>query len=263
LILACQCRPAADISVALPGEGCGDLRAVIVGKTMLNHNVLRLDLRTEGDFICEPGQFLTLINRTGVARSYSVANDPRVDGHIELHIRLLKDGAMSGFLKDTAAIGDSITVRGPAGSCFYVREDANDYPVILAGTGTGLAPLYGIARRALAQGHAGDIHLFHGALREVDLYLMEALQDLARQHRNFRYTPCVLNGEAERFYQQGNIEDIVIAALPADKIRTRLFLCGAPEMVNALKRKAFLKGLASRHIFVDAFLPSKSTAVAA
>lgn len=262
LILACQCRPEADMSVALPGEAGGDMRAVITGKSMLNHNVLRLSLRTDGDFICEPGQFITLINRGGLARSYSVANDPRKDGHIELHIRLLKDGLMSGFL-DAAGIGDAITVRGPAGNCFYVAEDANDYPIVLAGTGTGLAPLYGIARQALAQGHGGDIQLFHGALQEADLYLVEALQALAREHRNFRYAPCVLRGEAGRFYLPGNIEDIVMAAMPGDKTRTRLFLCGAPEMVNALKRKAFLGGLASRHIFADAFLPSSRTAAAA
>ncbi len=263
LILACQCRPEADMSVALPTEACGDMRAVITGKTMLNHNVLRLDLKVDGDFICEPGQFITLINRAGVARSYSVANDPRKDGHIELHIRLLKDGLMSGFLRNTAGIGDAITVRGPAGNCFYMTEEGNDYPILLAGTGTGLAPLYGIVRQALAQGHTDTIQLFHGALQEADLYLVDELQALARRHGNFRYTPCVLKGEADRFYLPGNIEDIVMAAMPGDKARARLFLCGAPEMVNALKRKAFLAGLASRHIFVDAFLPSQSTAAAA
>ncbi len=260
LFLACQCKPEHDIAVRLP-DGAGlDTRALIVGKDMLNHNVMRLELRGEGSFACEPGQYITLINGDGLARSYSIANDPMKDGRIELHIRLLKDGQMSNFLKDRAEMGEFLTVRGPAGSCFYVREEDDAYPIVLAGTGTGLAPLYGITKQALALGHKGEVQLFHGALKDVDLYLVKQLQALARQHPNFRYVPCVLQGDAGQFYRPGNIEEIVLAAIPAEKTRTRMFLCGAPEMVNALKRKAFLGGLASKHIFVDAFLPSQATA---
>jgi len=263
LFLACQCAPDGDMHVRLP-DGAGlDVPAVIVGNDLLNHNVMRLDLEPQTLFACEPGQFLTLLNSEGTARSYSVANDPARDGRIELHIRLLQNGLMSGYLKERATPGTPVTLRGPAGSCFYVREDGDAYPIVLAGTGTGLAPLYGIVRQALAHNHIGPVTLFHGALREADLYLVDELQELAARHANFRYQPCVLNGEPERFYATGNIEDIVMAALPADKAATRLFLCGAPEMVNALKRKAFLHGLASKHIFVDAFLPSKTTPAAA
>lgn len=260
LFLACQCTPTADMSVGLPDSAGLDVPAVIVGKDLLNHNVMRLELRPEGAFPCEPGQYLTLINKAGVARSYSIANDPARDGRIELHIRLLKDGLMSGFLKDQAASGDVVTLRGPAGTCFYVPEEGPEYPILLAGTGTGLAPLYGIARQALEQKHQGAIQLFHGALNAADLYLVDALQALADCHPNFRYTPCVLHGAPGQFYVTGNIEDVVMSNVPADKSKTRLFLCGAPELVNALKVKAFLDGLASKHIFADAFLPSKPAA---
>ena len=267
LFLACQCRPEQDVGVALPNAAGVDTHVSVRARDMLNHDVLRLKLKPEGEFPCEPGQYITLINEAGTARSYSIANDPAREGYIELHIRLIDGGMMSTVLKDHVRVGDTLTVRGPAGNCFYVPEEnaANDYPLVLAGTGTGLAPLYGIARQALMQDHAGAVHLFHGALRENDLYLVSELQDLAHRHANFTYAPCVLNGESGRFYQSGNIQDIVmstVARTPADKPRTRLFLCGAPEMVNGLKKAAFLSGLASRHIFADAFLPTK-TAVAA
>ena len=262
LFLACQCWPEQDLGVKLPDGGGIDTRGIIVGKEMLNQNVMRLVLMPEGEFTCEPGQYLTLINDDGVARSYSVANDPVGEGHIELHIRLLKDGVMSNFLRDKAELRGSVIVRGPAGNCFYVGEEDRDYPIVLAGTGTGLAPIYGVAKQALAQGHKGEIQLFHGALQDVDLYLVPQLQKLAESHPNFHYAPCVLNGDTGKFYLPGNIEDIVMAAMPTDKARTRLFLCGAPEMVSALKRKAFLSGLASKHIFADAFLPSKDMSIA-
>ena len=267
LFLSCQCLPEHDMTVSLPDAQGLDTRAVIASREMLNHNVMRLLLRPESGFACEPGQFISLINGDGLARSYSVANTPVRDGVIELHIRLLKGGMMSDFLREEAAPGETVTVRGPAGNCFYVSDDGRDYPIVLAGTGTGLAPLYGIVKQALAMGHNGAIQLFHGALHSNDLYLVEELLALAAGHAPLRYTPCVLHDAPGSlpgpFYVQGNIEDVVLSALPSDKAPARLFLCGAPEFVNALKRKAFLAGLASRHIFADAFLPSKPMPAAA
>jgi len=263
LFLSCQCLPEHDMTVSLPNGAGLDTRAVIIGSAMVNHNVMQLKLRPEGAFACEPGQYIVLINKERLARSYSVANDPARDGFIELHVRLIKDGLMSGYLKNKAAADEVMTVRGPAGNCFYVSEEGRDYPIVLAGTGTGLAPLYGIVKQALAKGHTGAIQLFHGALQSDDLYCVEELRTLAERHPHFRYMPCVLNGAPGQFYVQGNIEDIVMSSVPNEKTLTRLFLCGAPELVNALKRKAFLAGLASKHIFADAFLPSKALPPAA
>lgn len=262
MFLACQCRPEGDMRVSLPEHGLLDIHAIVSAKEMLNHNVMRVRLLTPTPYECEPGQYITLLNADGLARSYSVANNPDADHFIELHVRLFKDGAMSAFLAG-ANLGDSLIVRGPAGKCFYVAEGQRDYPLMLAGTGTGLAPLYGILRAALAQGHTGPIHLFHGVISEGDLYLDRALQDLAAQHSNLLYTPCVLNGTDGKGYFAGQIETAVMTAVPAEKDSARLFLCGAPEFVNGMRRKAFLAGLSSKHIFADPFLPAKPVAIAA
>jgi NAD(P)H-flavin reductase/ferredoxin len=259
LFLACQFKPTADVAVKLPDSAGLDYVATVTGKRMLNHNVLQLFLTTDVPFPCEPGQYLTLINGAGVARSYSIANDPARDRRIELHIRLLNGGLMSEFLR-VRVEGDKLTVRGPAGSCFYVPEPESAYPLVLAGTGTGLAPLYGIAAQALRLGHQGPVQLFHGALRDEDLYLVEELQSLGQAYPNFTYEPCVLHGESGRFYRAGNIEEYVLKALAPDRTRTRVFLCGAAELVNTLKRKTFLSGVASKHIFADPFLPSRAAA---
>lgn len=259
LFLACQCQPEQDMEIRLPGEAGLDVPVFIHSMEMLNHNVMRLVLRVLVEFNCEPGQYISLINDKGIARSYSVVSDPEKDGHIALHVRFIKDGKMSEWLKNEAAVGDKLKIRGPAGNCFYTKEDdGDDFPVLLAGTGTGLAPLYGILSRALESGHKGDIRLYHGALQAKDLYYVDELRSLSDSHDHFHYTPCVLNGQEGNFYKVGNIEDVVMGALPEDKRQTRLFLCGAPEMVNSLKKKAFLGGLSSKHIFADAFLASKT-----
>lgn len=257
LVLVCQCFPSGNVTVANADDAGIDVNASIDDVALLNHNVIRVCLTPAERFECEPGQYLTIINPDGIARSYSIANNYDKDGFIELHIRLFEDGVMSRWLKNKANVSDEVILRGPAGNCFYSTDEGSDYPIILAGTGTGLAPLYGIVHQALAKGHKGDITLLHGALKADDLYLVEALQQLDKDTQNFTYVPCVLNGEEGEFYQTGDVQEITIASIPDDKSNTRLFLCGAPDTVNSIKTKAFLGGLSSKYIYADAFLPSK------
>lgn len=257
LFLACQCFPSSDMTICTADDAGLDIKASISELALLNHNVIKLCLSPSEKFECDPGQYLTLINPEHIARSYSIANNPEKDTFIELHIRLIAQGKMSAWLKNTAAIGSEVIVRGPAGNCFYSADEDNSHPIIMVGTGTGLAPLYGIAHEALAKRHKGQIILFHGALNEADLYLTDALQELDKNNDNFTYEPCVLNGDDGTFYQTGDIQEITMAAIPDDKANIHLFLCGAPEMVNSLKTKAFLGGLSSKNIYADAFLPSK------
>lgn len=251
--LACQCVPTSDMVITDPSEAGLDVKAHILEKTFLNHQVMLLRLHVREPFAPRPGQYLTLLNTEGTARSYSVANNPENDGYVELHIKIIENGRMGGWLIE-AALGQEVILRGPHGSCFYAPSAEKDYPITLAGTGTGLAPLYGIALDALAQGHAGPIHLFHGGRDEEDLYLNAALLALEDTYENFTYTPCVLQSEQTA---PQDLKEALLASLPQDKAHIRLFLCGSPQTVNTLKTKAFLSGLSSKHIFVDAFLPSQ------
>jgi ferredoxin-NADP reductase len=161
---------------------------------------------------------------------------------------------MSGWFHTEARRGDAVSLSGPSGECFYVAG-REQQPLLLAGTGTGLAPLYGIARDALGRGHAGPIHLFHGALHRAGLYLVEELRALAARYPQFRYTPAVLHGEAQDGIVVGPLLATLDTLLP-DLTGWRGFVCGDPGIVTSLKKQLFLAGMASRDIYADSFLPS-------
>ncbi|MBL1432206.1 MAG: 2Fe-2S iron-sulfur cluster binding domain-containing protein [Gammaproteobacteria bacterium] len=256
--LSCCLVAKEDLGVSLPNAEDSEVPVSIIKMEVLNHNVLRLCLKTKKQLDTIPGQYLSLITSDSLARSYSVANIPEVDGYIELHIRIIPNGRLGAWLLNDARLWMEVKLRGPAGECFYVceKDEENDFPMVLAGTSTGLAPLYGIVRDALAQGHKGSIDLFHGALQPEDLYLVDELYDLSQQHKNFSYIPCVMKGNDGDFYTCGDIQELV-AKHVVNKKDARLYLCGAPDLVNAMKKTAFLSGIASKHIFNDAFLPSK------
>lgn len=256
LFLACQCRPAGDVSVRLPGPG-QDCAAVLRSVAPLAADVDAVVLEIEDDPAAyRAGQYVTLIRpEDGLARSYSIANLPDRDGVLELHVRRFPGGRMSGWLHDLPP-GAPLRLRGPAGDCVY-DSGAPEAPLLLAGTGTGLAPLLGVARDALRCGHAGPIRLFHGARDADGLYLADALRALAGDHANLDCRFSVLGlTEDDGDMLAGSIADRAQEALrQLGPALANVYFCGAPDLVKDLKMKAFIAGVPSKAIHSDPFLP--------
>src|SRR5690606_6414752 len=149
-------------------------------------------------------------------------------------------------LFNEAACGMELHMRGPAGECFYSSLEGDVHPLVLAGTGTGLAPLYGIARDALNQGHQGPIHLYHGARTLAQLYYVHELQALVQAHAKFFYHPCVSEPppSSGTGVLAGRLEPHVDAGLDTAKLQqTQAYLCGAPDFVYGMRKRIYLKGI--------------------
>ena len=256
--LACQWRPESDVAVRLPG-GEMDVPARIASIIDLNRNTKAIRLVPDERFECIPGQYLSLISPGGVVRSYSIANRPGVDGFVELHVRRVPDGRMSNWLHDEAKASDPVLIRGPFGACCYPRSDDRSFPMLLAGTGTGLAPLVGVVADALDHGHSGPIVLVHGALRAEDLYLVEELVALERETGNLRYIRCLVEGEPATGVEIGDAREVALTLLTSTA-DAGVYLCGAPDFVVPLKRSIFLAGVPLARIHSDAFLPASAEA---
>ncbi len=255
--MSCVCRPAENLGVALPDQAGLRTRGRIVEKTFLNERIVRLRYAMDTPVDYRAGQFMNLIGPLGDVRSYSLVSVPGVDEFLEFHILLLPGGRVSGWAYTQAAVGDESEMLGPHGACFYVGGRP-EQPMLLAGTGTGLAPLYGIVRDALSQGHTGPIHLYHGALKASALYLVDELRAMAATHPNFNYVPCVFHPEgAAEGMQIGDIKRIVLDR-EGGVAGWRVFLCGDPELVRELQRACFKAGAGLRDILADSFLPNRS-----
>lgn len=246
--LSCQCVPTEDLVV---GEAGDEIDVVISGKEFLNHRVVRIRMRPERRMDYRAGQFVQLIREDGLIRPYSLASHPERDEELEMHVLRAPSGNMSRWLFEEAREGEKMRIRGPQGNCFYIPGNPAQ-PLLLAGTGTGLAPLIGILHDALHCGHTGPIHLFHGALKHEDLYWVEELRALAVQYGNFYYNPCVLQGDSECGLIVGDLTQIALRLVTSFK-GWRVFLCGHPDLVLLLRKKIFLKGASHSEIFADAF----------
>lgn len=256
--LACQWVPATDVCAELPNLADFAVQATIRSLQHLNAEVLQVLLDIADPrrmFAYRPGQYLTAINANGTTRAYSIANDFNADGYVELHIAATTHGEFTRWLFDTARVGDSLYVSGPAGHCHYDERDDADAMLILAGTGTGLAPLYGIVLDALRKQHAETIHLYHAGRTPAQLYLVETLRALAAQHANFHYHPCAVENAADAAdITTGRLEQILAHDLRNPELaRSRIYLSGAPAFVHAARKKLYLLGARSEHIHCDPF----------
>lgn len=251
--LACQCIPTEPLEVMLPAPDSVRTTATLVQVQALSADVLRLRLKPEAEFAYQAGQYVMLWNSQALGRCYSLASVPGLDDTLELHVARVAGGRMSAWLFDVLKPGDQVQLQAATGDCFYV-EGEPEQNLLLAGTGTGLAPLWGIVRDALHRGHRGEIHLVHGAVQTQGLYLHEALLKLGHEFDNFFYHASVLNGDKlPEQVSVGHIETLVTRIVPKPK-DWKVYLCGAPELVSGLKKKVFLAGASMANIYSDPFV---------
>jgi ferredoxin-NADP reductase/ferredoxin len=243
LFMPCVCQPEGDMTVARAGSAHQRVEAEVHSLEPLSDTVLRVRLKPLEAFAYRPGQFVRLITEDGLVRSYSIASTPEQAELVELHVRVIPGGKMSGRLKEATAPGDRLTVSGPSGGCTYDGVDP-DQPLILAGAGTGLAPLWGVLHDALARGHRGPITLYHGALNARGLYLQSELEALAGRHGHFAYRPCLID--------QG--EDLIAVVKADAQLKgAGIYLCGDAPLVDKLRKTLFLAGAKLADIRADAF----------
>lgn len=195
------------------------------------------------------GQYLKVFIGEHTVRSYSLASTPGIDDELHLHIRRGASGSVGRWFHETLEVGDAIHVGKPQGGCYYMPANM-DQPILMIGTGSGLAPLYGMARDALRQGHRGNIRLYHGVRYAEELYLVDKLQALSRLNRNFLYVPCISRGAAAEGCVPGRALDVAMRDTALSE-EWCVYLSGNPEMVNDAFKNAFAAGVAVDAILSD------------
>lgn len=253
--LACQLKPEVPLSILSVNHQIFET-ARIVGHEKLNTSVLRLRLSAQLSWF--PGQYLTIWKSDSEGRPYSIAS-LNSENYLEFHIKKHELGAVSRWLHDDVSEGDEIRIGNPLGQCVY-DSSMKDKSLLLAGNGTGLAPLYGVIRDALQQDHSKKIVLFiaHSSLQEI--YLHEELINIAKNYPSFSYLPFIRSEEKNdsdnkelRQISAENIVEAVKKELPTLQ-QWCVFLCGSPSLVQKLQKNCFLSGASMSDIYTDPFI---------
>jgi ferredoxin-NADP reductase/ferredoxin/truncated hemoglobin YjbI len=254
--LPCKAVPAADLVVERPSLRDLFVRARVERKRVLSERVVQLLLEPLENSTFRAGQFFNL-RAQGIVRSYSVASVQEEDYFIELHVQRVPGGALSSYLCDELQADDEVEIQGPNGSSTYAAE-APERPLLLLGTGSGLAPLWGVVRDALRSQHRGPIHLYHGARDAQGLYLQRELRELERRHENFAYMPCLSGPPVDALaghLARGRVTHVAFERHP-ELADTEVFLAGSPSMVHEARYRATFAGAERGRIHADPFQSS-------
>lgn len=253
--LSCQCVPTAPLEVTFANEAQTKISSTVLDVRKIAPQILRIRLAKKLD--ARAGQFLNLWHENNgkpLVRSYSIASVPDVEDFFELHVKIIPGGQFSSWGEEHLKSGDSLTIQGPLGECFYTVDDLQK-PLLLAGTGTGLAPLYGIIRDALIQGHTGPVNLLIAARRADQFYLREELAELQQRYLQLHVRfLCQTAADDPDIRENCDIYQYVKEQFPSTK-GFRVYLCGGDSFVRKMKKQLFLSGTAMADIHADAFLP--------
>lgn len=217
--------------------------------------ILRLPPNVKFVFI--PGQYIDVIGPGGIRRSYSIANAPKANNQLELHIRAVENGAMSDYWFKHAAVNDLLRLHGPQGT-FFLRHIAQRDLVFLA-TGTGIAPVKAMLE-ALPDMPKDQvprsITVLWGARSLQDLYL-----DAGVLAANFKYIPVLSRSTPDQsVYEHGYVQDVLLKHKP-DLANSLVYACGSESMINNAKLALTQNGLLGHHFFSDAFVCSNTLAL--
>jgi CDP-4-dehydro-6-deoxyglucose reductase len=261
--LFCQARPLSDlviqcreIGAAVKGMQIKLLPARVAKMQRLAPDVMLLELKlpTNERLQFLAGQYVDLLLRGNVRRSFSMANAPHDDAFLQLHLRDY-GGQCSQHVFNVMKEKDVVRIEGPFGT-FFLREDSTK-PIVLLASGTGFAPIKAIVEHTLKNGTKRPMTLYWGCRVRADLY-MDDLAARWQREGKLRYVPVLSDALAADHWsgRSGFVHRAVMEDLP-DLSGYQVYACGAPVMVDAARRDFTAKcRLPEEEFYSDSFTPA-------
>jgi CDP-4-dehydro-6-deoxyglucose reductase/ferredoxin-NAD(P)+ reductase (naphthalene dioxygenase ferredoxin-specific) len=255
IILACRAVPWSDCTVEVldeeelvlhPGR---QLACTVRAIERATHDIviLRLAVASGGPMNYEPGQYARLTFPGLPPRDFSMAAPYRPD-ELEFHLRCVPDGVVSGYVAERAQIGDPVRVEGPFGTAYLRERHAG--PVILAGGGTGLAPMLAMLDALLASGIERRIDIYVGARAERDLYAHDRLA--AAERAGVAVQRVLSEPDGTTTHRTGFLAD-ALRDDALDLTGAKVYLAGPPVMVDTCIAVLEARGVPRRDMHADAF----------
>jgi CDP-4-dehydro-6-deoxyglucose reductase len=261
MALYCQARPRSDLVIQVREIGTGIkgmqiklMPARVIKMERAAPDVMRVELRTPTNdkFQFLPGQYVDILLRDGTRRSFSMANAPREDSVLELHLRNY-GGPFSRYVFGTMKERDIVRIEGPFGT-FCLREESRK-PIVLLASGTGFAPIKAMVEHALAQGTTRPMTLYWGCRVRADLY-MNDLAEAWQRDGKLTYIPVLSDAPpSDNWTGRAGLVHLAVMRDFPDLSGHQVYACGAPIMVESAHKDFTLKcALPEEEFFSDSFV---------
>lgn len=212
-------------------------------------------LDPQAPFSFAPGQFIMISAEKQqpdgtlkqVKRAYSIASAPG-EKFLALTIKIYSDGELSSKLKH-CNVGDALTLTCPYGK--FLFTDPKIETVFIAG-GTGIAPLRSMWQSLLASKSTTKMRLLYSTRFADEIIYKQELEKLSASGVMPSFI-TVTRPEEGYTGLQGRIDKHFVEKHVPDPKGCVYYICGAPAMVQDMKKALHDLGVAAEQIFHEAW----------
>jgi ferredoxin-NADP reductase len=202
-----------------------------------------------------PGQFLSLTVRQDdkpVRRSYTIASSPSQRDYVEITVKRVEQGVVSGYLHDRVKEGDRLEVSVPFGSFTFTGKEADS--IVLIGGGVGITPLMTVIRYLTDHGWPRDIFLLYSCRTSRDFIFREELEYLQRRYANLHVVASMTRAKGTEWMgPTGRLTKELIAQNVPNIASRRVHLCGPPPMMEAMEGILGELGVPKEQVKIESF----------
>jgi len=209
-----------------------ELQVRIIEIISRTYNVMsfRVGITSEAEF--KAGQFLQVILNTEpqLKRYLSISNSPTEKGYLEF-TKKITDSDFCRVLKDLKP-GDNLTIQYPFGK---FTLDENCYKIAFISGGIGITPIRSICKYVVDKQLGTDIALLYANRTVNDIAFKSDFDQMQKQYPKLKVIHVLNEPVAGVDCIGGCINIDVIKDSVPDYAERKLYLCGPPAMVEAMK----------------------------
>ncbi len=208
-----------------------------------------------------PGQYLAISlqpanNPNLQHRQYSLTHQPNGQFY-RIAVKREELGSVSGWLHDSAKVGDIVQCAAPAGD-FYLQAEPHT-PITLISAGVGQTPMLAMLANLAEQQHAGDVIWLHAAENgeqhafDTEVKSLGARLPAFTQHVWYHQPHAADQG---RYDAQG-LMDLASVSASLNQADRQFWLCGPLAFMQFVARQLLDAGIGADSIHYEVFGPHK------
>jgi ferredoxin-NADP reductase len=209
-----------------------EIKARIIEIIQRNDNVKSFRLEISGVLDFKAGQFLLVRLGTDpqLKRYLSISSSPTEKGYLEFTKKLTE----SDFSKilDKLKVNDVIALQYPFGK--FVLDEAFSKIAFLSG-GIGITPIRSICKYVVDKKLGSDIVLIYANRSLKDIVFKDDFDAMQEVYPALRVTHVLSEASAGFICTVGRINAGVIKREIPDYLQRKFYLCGPPQMVEAMR----------------------------
>lgn len=226
-------------------------------------------------FTYRAGQYLTLklhLNGQELRRAYSMSSAP-LEHRLSITVKKVSGGRASGWLHDSATVGDTLEVAVPEGRFVPKTEPDKRRTWYLFAAGSGITPIISIAKTVLEAEPMSTVYMLYGNRTEGDIIFREQLDHLAQRYENQFFVSYILTKPAKTegglfgmfkksnwSGMKGRIDDDTAAEWLEDHLPVSnesdclYYACGPGNMAEIVEDVLISRGVTPKQIHKELFV---------